>query len=106
MEAFLEVPMWKRKQVILKCIEKTPENVDSWLFAVCRNQQKQRSREAVASSSFPAVRTVGAVANDRIVVYRPVAPRSATPGCSQADTIVRSACPSIVVSRNDWECKS
>ena len=39
MEAFLEVPMWKRKQVILKCIEKTPENVHSWLFAVCRNQK-------------------------------------------------------------------
>ena len=38
MEALLEVPMWKRKQVILKCIEKTLENVHSWLRQDCRLQ--------------------------------------------------------------------
>lgn len=37
MQDFMELPQWRRKSVILKCIEKPPENVHSWLFAVIRN---------------------------------------------------------------------
>jgi hypothetical protein len=37
MTDFMELPQWRRKTVILKCIEKPPDNVHSWLVAVIRN---------------------------------------------------------------------
>jgi len=62
LEMFMEVPQWKRKAVILKCMDKPPENVHSWLFAVCRNQktselEKRLAAEASAQRSGQPCRT-------------------------------------------------
>lgn len=61
MQDFLELPQWRRKSVILKCMDKPPENVHSWIFAVIRNfrtseLEKRLSTQASAQQarSFPS----------------------------------------------------
>ena len=64
-ETFMEVPMWKRKNVILKCMDKPPENVHSWLSAVSRNHKNvelEKRLTQAASVQHPARSTPMATA--------------------------------------------
>lgn len=36
-EDFMELPLWRRKSVVLKCIEKPPQNAAPWILACIRN---------------------------------------------------------------------
>ena len=36
---FLEIPQWKRKSIIVKCMERMPDNIHSWLASCIRNNR-------------------------------------------------------------------
>ena len=36
---FLEIPVWKRKTIIVKCMERMPDNIHSWLASCIRNNR-------------------------------------------------------------------
>ena len=36
---FLEIPQWKRKTIIVKCMERMPDNIHSWLASCIRNHR-------------------------------------------------------------------
>jgi len=36
---FLEIPQWKRKSIIVKCMERMPDNIHSWLASCIRNHR-------------------------------------------------------------------
>ena len=61
---FLTIPQWRRKNIILKCIDNPPENPHSWLASCIRNfktNQLQKRLEQEASvhgqRSFPSPKT-------------------------------------------------
>ena len=38
-QEFLEIPQWKRKSIIVKCMERMPDNIHSWLASCIRNNR-------------------------------------------------------------------
>ena len=57
---FMEVPQWRRKNVILKCIEKPPENPHSWIFAVIRNHRNSElERRLTTEANVHMGRSIG-----------------------------------------------
>ena len=41
LDRFSAVPQWRRKSIVLRCMEKPPENLAAWLSACSRNYQDQ-----------------------------------------------------------------
>ena len=53
---FMEIAQWKRKSIIIKCMEKMPDNIHSWLAVCIRNNKTndiQRRLEKEASVHVP-----------------------------------------------------
>ena len=48
---FMELQQWRRKTVILKCIEERPDNVHSWLFACIRNFRNSELEKRVLGTA-------------------------------------------------------
>jgi hypothetical protein len=56
---FLEIPQWKRKSIIVKCMERMPDNIHSWLASCIRNHRtselaKRLENGASVHGSLPA----------------------------------------------------
>jgi hypothetical protein len=48
---FMELPLWRRKTVILKCMENPPNNPASWLLACIRNYRTQELERRLTGSA-------------------------------------------------------
>lgn len=48
---FMELPLWRRKNVILKCMENPPNNPASWLLACIRNYRTQELERRLTGSA-------------------------------------------------------
>ena len=56
---FNELPQWRRKTVVLKCIEKPPDNVHSWLVACVRNfRTSELEKRLTGSASVHTARSL------------------------------------------------
>ena len=73
-QEFFEIPQWKRKGIIIKCMEKMPDNIHSWLAVCIRNNrtndiQRRLEKEAnvhVPRSGPPRVNTSGAAVSPEV----------------------------------------
>ena len=50
---FMALPLMKRKSIVLKMMDKPPQNVDSWIVACCRNEQINDLERRVTGSASP-----------------------------------------------------
>ena len=90
---FLELPRWRRKNVILKCIEKPPDNVHSWLLAVIRIfRTNEHEKRLTGQASVHANRSLPAPMRN----IPPVATVSCGPNAS--DGVVDAASPGQLMS--------
>ena len=50
-EDFFSIPQWKRTNIIIKCMDKPPENVHSWLASCIRNNKLSEVQKRIVAAA-------------------------------------------------------
>ena len=90
---FLEIPQWKRKSIIVKCMDRMPDNIHSWLASCIRNHRtSEMAKRLEQGANVHGPRSSAPRANISGAVLSPEARRAC--GMSQLSVATQPGEPS------------